>query len=301
MKINSPVTVITDVLEQINENAKKHEAKLRTNEAATRTVLIDPILKALGWDISNPEMVEMEKTYGDTRLDYGLLDSSGKVQVIVEAKSLGTNLSDVKITAKLFTYGFTYGIQNIILTDGIIWQHYQQVAPGKIAPEIIDISSDPALKSADFFISKLDAARFWFTIPEIITPPPPVIEARDSIPLVSLSPNSLKDKKPKSLILPDGSTVAISHWRDILFECTKFVLKVSLEIPIPLPDKAGKKISLLNSIKPSNGVAYVEMSYKGRIVYLYINYDAGNCIANAKYILNFLPKGTTWQAVEVDF
>jgi len=294
------VTLITDVLEQVKENAKKHEAKLRTNEAATRTVLIDPILKALGWDLSNPEMVEMEKTYGDTRLDYGLLDSAGKVKVIVEAKSLGANLGDTKITAKLFTYGFTYGIQNIILTDGLIWQHYQNVTPGHTDPDRIDISSDPALKSADFFISKLDAARFWLT-GSIIIPPPPVIVDKDSIPLEKLSPSSFRDKKPKSLILPDGSTVDISHWRDILFECAKFVLKVSSDIPVPLLDKTGKKVSLLNTSKMTKGVAYAEIPYKGKTLYLYTNYDAGNCIANAKYILNFLPKTTAWQEVKVNF
>jgi hypothetical protein len=322
MKLSSPVALLVERLQQVHQTAQKHEAKLRNSEAATRAVLIDPILEAMGWDTSNPDMIELEKLYGDTRLDYGLLDPSGKVKVIVEAKSLGVNLNDPRITAKLFTYGFTYGIQNIMLTDGIVWQHYLQVAPGNIAPECVDISSDPVVVCADFLISKIDAARYWFSAP--ITPPPastpaplpppqpstrpatasdtikPAVTSTGFVALNTLSTSAHKNQRPKSMRLPDGSVITISYWRDILVECVKFVLAKNTAIPIPLVDKSGKKVMLLSAIRPTEGLASIEVDYNGRTIYLYINYDADNCVSNANYILSYLPKGN-WQAVEIGF
>ncbi|MGI4760500.1 MAG: hypothetical protein ACRYF0_07335 [Janthinobacterium lividum] len=60
------------------------------NEAATRAVLIDPVLRALGWDTTNLLLVEPERTVENKQsLDYVLKDRSGKIQSVIEAKKLG--------------------------------------------------------------------------------------------------------------------------------------------------------------------------------------------------------------------
>ena len=73
MRIPSPLSDLSDVLSQIKESAIRYEATLKKNEAATRAVLIDPVLRALGWDTADTDMVEVEKTLDQPRVDYALL------------------------------------------------------------------------------------------------------------------------------------------------------------------------------------------------------------------------------------
>ena len=63
MRFQSPLSNLCDVLIQIQESANQYKATLSRNEAATRAVLIDPILRALGWNTANTNMVEVEKDY----------------------------------------------------------------------------------------------------------------------------------------------------------------------------------------------------------------------------------------------
>jgi hypothetical protein len=93
MRIQSPLSNLSDVLTHIKESATRYQATLKKNEAATRAVLIDPVLRALGWDTANTYMVEVEKTLDQARVDYALYDKNATVHIIIDAKSLGVNLA----------------------------------------------------------------------------------------------------------------------------------------------------------------------------------------------------------------
>ncbi len=62
MRIQSPLSNLSDVLAQIKDSANQYQGTLKKNEASTRAVLIDPVLRELGWDTANTYMVEVEKT-----------------------------------------------------------------------------------------------------------------------------------------------------------------------------------------------------------------------------------------------
>ena len=51
---------LVDVIETLQERIQTHSATLRANEIRTRTALIDPMLTALGWDVSDPALVTPE-------------------------------------------------------------------------------------------------------------------------------------------------------------------------------------------------------------------------------------------------
>ena len=86
MRFQSPLNNLCDILSQIKSSAKLYEKTLVKNEAATRAVLIDPILRALGWNTANTSMVEVEKTEGQmVRADYALKDKYDNVKIVVEA------------------------------------------------------------------------------------------------------------------------------------------------------------------------------------------------------------------------
>jgi len=97
--------------------------------------------------------------------------------------------------------------------------------------------------------------------------------------------SDITGKKPTHLRLSDNTVLMVKSWKDILRECCKFILATNPSISLPFPDRAGKKVSLLSLTKPPAGISYVTEQYNGQIVYIYVNYDAGNCIANAIHIL----------------
>ena len=162
MELISPISCLVTVLEQVKQASMQHKAKLLKNEAITRAVLIDPVLRALGWDTTNPNMIEFEPFYKGTKLDYALNDQHGNVKIIVEAKALGENLSDDKIFTMVLAYGLTYNFPSVFLTNGIIWKHYKLAEINNIKdPVILDLSQGTMVESALYLIQHLDAAHYW--------------------------------------------------------------------------------------------------------------------------------------------
>lgn len=61
MRLQSPLSDLSEILMRVKDSADQYKPTLSGNEAATRAALIDPILRALGWDTANADMVEVEK------------------------------------------------------------------------------------------------------------------------------------------------------------------------------------------------------------------------------------------------
>jgi predicted type IV restriction endonuclease len=329
VRIKSPLSNLSEVLRQVNTAGQLYQATLAVNEAATRAVLIDPILRALGWDTANTHMVEVEKTLGQVRADYALYDSNAAVRIIIEAKAFNSNLNQPTIIMSLVNYAFAFELQDVFLTDGIKWQHYTNFQPGGVlADKVLDLANDDPIECAAYLVQWLDAAKFWSeeqTIdalaqqvaqlentvatlqrdvaqlqdtasasPMAITIPSPSVSANNNnesaANFVELDKIDFSSRrKPKLLRLPDGTLLTISAWKDILRECCKFALARNPSIRIPFPDRAGRKVSLFNTVQPRTGISYVTEQYRGQTIYIYINYDARNCVANALYVLRQAP------------
>lgn len=84
---------LKETIETLRERIQAHRAYLEGNETRTRQVLIDPMIRALGWDVENPDSVELEYGIEGKRADYALMGSERPIAV-VEAKVLGTQLND---------------------------------------------------------------------------------------------------------------------------------------------------------------------------------------------------------------
>lgn len=65
-----------ELLDDLVGAAQEYAATLEKNEAATRAVLVDPVLRALGWDTANTYMVEVERVHADTRVDDALCEKT---------------------------------------------------------------------------------------------------------------------------------------------------------------------------------------------------------------------------------
>ena len=117
MLLDDLVTAIQTVQQRIRE----HGSSLSQNEYRTRISLIDPLLNAFGWDVSDPKSVTLEHHVGSGRADYALLDKDGDPRTFIEAKRLGENLESEEFQEQVFTYALRQRLKFIGLTDGNRW------------------------------------------------------------------------------------------------------------------------------------------------------------------------------------
>ena len=113
---------LIEVIELLRERIGTHGDSFRENETRTRIALIDPLLRALGWDTSDPKIVVPEYEVSGSRADYALLKSDGNPTVLVEAKRLGEPLT--KHRPQMAGYAVMSGISYAVLTDGNHWEMY---------------------------------------------------------------------------------------------------------------------------------------------------------------------------------
>ncbi len=118
--------------------------KRSLKETPTRTIIVDPLLEALGWDIRDPDEVQLEyPTVDGKAVDYALLINRKPV-LLVEAKGLDDPLNDVKGITQVCGYGANDGIAWCVLTNGVVWKVYRSVeecpAPDKL---MFELSLDP--------------------------------------------------------------------------------------------------------------------------------------------------------------
>ena len=131
---------LVGVIETLKERIAAHGPELRENETRTRMSLIDPLLRALGWDTADPSLVTPEYDLSGQRADYGLLSADQKPVALVEAKRLGESLMSHRM--QMVNYANMSGVAYAGLTDGNHWELYKVFDPAPIAErKILDFPS----------------------------------------------------------------------------------------------------------------------------------------------------------------
>ena len=115
-------------------------------EYPTRTIFIDPLLGALGWDVRDPDEVQLEyPTVDNKSVDYAM-KINRKAVLLVEAKQLGDTLDDVKAITQVVGYAVNDGIEWCVLTNGVKYKVYKASenvsAPDKLLFEVSIDSRD---------------------------------------------------------------------------------------------------------------------------------------------------------------
>ncbi len=144
------------VIDDLKSKIDRHGKSVSANETRTRQVLIDPLLRALGWDVSDPLQVELEFDVGKQKADYALLVDSKPV-IVVEAKRLGRQLVDDD-TVQVLNYANVAGIAHMVVTNGDEWRMYAVFKPGPIQDRVIvelRIAANPS------HVSALQALSLW--------------------------------------------------------------------------------------------------------------------------------------------
>jgi hypothetical protein len=231
---------LLEAIKRVCERIKRYENQLRQNEMLTRYALVDPILRALGWDTEDPEQVVPEFQTEVGRPDYILCHEN--LRIGVEAKKFGTADRDFEQAYKrALPLWQSEGIRYYIITDGDRWVLWDISKPRKENPEPI----------VNIWLSRDnpgDAARqllaLWRpAMPEVKIAKPPVLSEEGGPPPTpsGLSLQELRnqvqygDSPPTSIRFPDGKQKDLRTWSGLLVAVAKWALpKLKQKGKLPL-------------------------------------------------------------------
>ena len=202
-----PLDDVQRIIENLRDMIETHRDYLSTHETRTRQVLIDPLLRELGWDVSNPDAVELEYKVEPQWADYALM-SNGHPLAVIEAKKLGSDIEDDKIM-QVLGYANLAGIPYMIVTDGDKWGMYEVFRPGRLNDRRLmklELSQQPAHKNA------LQALAMWR--PNLASDDGPS-EATEPVfisPEPSPDPPSSNPGEPLERQVPDNPSEDSGNW-----------------------------------------------------------------------------------------
>ena len=123
------MTTLANPLDEVRRRIRRQGSR-PINEENTKATLIEPILRALGWDVEDVEEVQREfKTHARHKpVDYGLL-LMRTPRLLIEAKALRANLLDHKWVGQIMGYASVAGVEWVVLTNGDGYRIYNAHAP----------------------------------------------------------------------------------------------------------------------------------------------------------------------------
>lgn len=298
---------LTACIEQAKERINQHGPLLRGSEALTRYVLIDPLLRALGWDTSDPELVRPE--YRDTGgiADYALM-SGDRPAALLEAKKFGENLSQA-IDQALY-YCFRQRITYMVVSDGNQWELHDAFKRDDVDTSVIKVSLQhdttqaAALKLLHFWQPNLGASS-GLTAPPApvavpIAPPTPAYALPEPAPAapIHMADASLPGNwTPLSRVLqasgtdnlrairfPNGESRQIKSWANALVQLTDWLAGNEYfdARHCPLPG-----LGFVNSQPVSaRGITFRRYQLVSGGIYVNFNQNAGLITINMRKLLN---------------
>ena len=115
-------------LETVRDRIDRYRGQV-IGEQNTKSVLIDPILRALGWDIEDLDEVrrEFRRKPTDNPVDYALF-LMRTPRLFVEAKALRKDLDDDRWAKQIMGYASVTGVKWVVLTNGNEYRIYNSHA-----------------------------------------------------------------------------------------------------------------------------------------------------------------------------
>ena len=280
---------LLELVETLKARIDEHGDQLRQSEALTRYVLVDPLLRELGWNTEDPSLVIPEYQSGHGRADYALL-GDGKPVMMVEAKKLGTQLQD-SVLSQGINYCLMEGTNYFSVTDGQRWEVYETHKAVPIDQKrVVEFDVEQSL-SAHVCMKALTLWRpsvqtgFSAPGPELpksggtTNPPPP----GDWVPLTQIEVS--KDMKPIELRFPDDACVPVQYWYSLMTESTNWLVYNGNLAHGFLPIQSAGKYLVSTTPTHPNG-AQMTSGKEVAGVWVETNYNRSTCIKNAIAIIN---------------
>jgi hypothetical protein len=281
------------------------------SELQTRYGLIDPILRALEWDVSDPNEVQVDfGIAGSGKADYVLM-CHGAPCVVIEAKALGTPVANA--VSQGIAYCNALQVPLLVCTDGNDWQIYDLNAPmisGFTPSWWINISNMKSSTSTTVFQQLLYLWKpvicssllqlpsvFVFspaatshttplpqppsgvaTSPSAVTPPPNAIPLPQLLNILNQQVlNQQVAFKPSKIYFPSGyKPIPIRYFKDIIKEVASYLIGLN-----KIPSNGVRHIVLPSGAIMSNPKYYTLLGGW----YVYTHGNAIRVVKNAIYVL----------------
>ena len=292
-------------IELLRARIRSHNATLRENETRTRMALIDPLMHALGWDISDPGVVAPEYKVSGGWADYALLRLDGQPAATVEAKKLGEALASHRI--QMLNYANASGIDYAGLTDGNHWELYNVFKRGQLEERrILEVSianapaHESALKLLLLWRPNLEsgqpvaastsilgeARRPTPTLPGVEQTPAPRSESPGWFALPEYSPPA-GAQCPATIRFWDGEHHPLRYWNEVL---TLAVKKLYTEGRLTVDDTpiqwSQKAYSVHTEPVHPTGLPFVShKKISGSPLFVNVHLNAGQVRQNTKKLL----------------
>ena len=304
--MDMPMEGLLALVGRLRGRIDAHGATFRGSEALTRYALIDPMLRELGWDTSDPDMVIPEYSAGGGRADYALL-SSAKPVMMVEAKKLDEALQSALNQAINYSISGTGNkARYFSATDGANWVIYDTSKP---PAEMLITSFD--LKGPSAAEACLQALSLWRpsvisgrvrpgqapvvglpgdpssaagTQPVVgpVVQPPPNVDEPGWEPVSTLNPvPSSNPPQPSEILFPDNSRTSIKSWSGLATATVRWLMENNFLTTVHCPIQHGSLYILAASPTHPSGQpmrAYREINS----LYLNINYNSRDQVRNSR-------------------
>ena len=198
-----PLDDLQGIIKKLQDMIEAHRDYLSRHETRTRQVLIDPLLRELGWDVSDPAAVQLEYRVGQQWADYALMSDSQPVAVI-EAKRLGRGLEDDEIM-QVLNYANRDGIDYMIVTDGDHWEMYEVFKRGTLEERMLmklqlsqQLPHKNALQALGMWKPNLVSGGSPSEAMELTVAPPKPVPDQSSSELTEQQPPQLPTDSPKN-------------------------------------------------------------------------------------------------------
>ena len=234
-----PIDDLVKIIETLKARIGQHHDILRKYETQVRGSLIDPLLRALGWDVEDPKIVRLEYSIGNERADYALMKPDGRPSAVIEAKKLGAPFDD-KHLAQMLNYAIRADIEYACLSDGDQWKLYSVFERGSFEEKCrldVSIAKTPthecALKLLTLWQSNLASDQPVEAADPIFKPEPPAPDPEPTpipgppppdgwTPLSECRPQ-IGALRPSAIRLPDESERSITTWIAVLMTTAEWL------------------------------------------------------------------------------
>ncbi len=241
-----PLENLLTLIEKLRERIDRHGDALRQSEALTRYALIDPLLRELGWDTEDPDVVVPEYRVQNNQIADYVLYQDGDPAIVIESKKLAEPLRGGKALDQGILYCAYTGAGYFLLTDGNSWEVYESGKTSPITsfdltggsaadaclkalalwrPSVISgqiaVGQTPVIGLPDDQQSTTEPQRVEETT---VQPTPSVSDEDGWVPLSELNPE-LKTQPPNKIMFPDGSQAPLKFWYDISTEVVRWLME----------------------------------------------------------------------------
>lgn len=263
-------------IKTLKDRIKEHRSYFdhAAPEARTRVSLIDPLLSALEWDVSNPSLVEIEPNVANGRADYALLRDVGTPVLLLEAKKLsdtgahhgqlasyvvGENLRRPdKIPYCGITNGSRWQVFDVLTQDRVLDISVERENPKRCALRFLGLWAS-ALREGGAIEPLVDLRRqdVGDDVPGPINQPVKEEPGGDWTPLDSETMNPSRPTQPTEIRFPDGSTRKLSAWTNMLVATAEWLFSGGMldreELPFSV---AGTRYSVSTDGRHPDGTSF---------------------------------------------